>query len=70
MTPDEWAEVFRAGTCARLSNYDSPALALTQVLDAMEDKCREIGRRPPTGSGPIRIVPPTIIEGGQPHGHP
>jgi len=125
MTPDEWAEVFKAGADTGMTVSDPPALALRNVLQAMQQQCekiaecnkeprlkedhfmgkpvsdltyeeairfrhwllssdrqwisettsREISRIIAEGpeidrSPPIRIVPPTIIEGGQPHGAP
>jgi hypothetical protein len=60
MTPDDWAEVFRAGSHANFEGNNSPALVLTMALYAMEDKCREIGQRRPR-SDAIKITPSTVL---------
>jgi hypothetical protein len=45
MTPQDWAEVFEAGTHAIGSRDESAPKALAAALDAMARKCRELARR-------------------------
>jgi hypothetical protein len=71
VTPEDWGEVFNSGINAAAGCHldAAPSHVFTRVLFAMEQKCNEIGRRQPR-SDAIKIIPPTIIEGGQPHGKP